>query len=117
MKDYEWRRRQGDLIRKLRTDRGMTQENLAAAIDVAKNAVCTWETGRLPISPERVVAIAEAFRIELKPFAAFVLFCQAPVLSEIMWPGMAALIEPSSGRRDVPTGLGDPSGSPASDEA
>lgn len=37
----------GDLIRKARTEKGMTQEELAEKVGVKKSAVAKWENGRV----------------------------------------------------------------------
>lgn len=95
----QWRRRQGDLLRRLRTERGLTQEELGAEIDAKPTTVCYWETGRLPIAPEFVGHLAAMLRVELKPFAVFVAFCQNPVLGALIWPDMVPLFEQSLGCR------------------
>lgn len=37
----------GDLIKKARTDKGLTQEELAEKVGVKKSAVAKWENGRV----------------------------------------------------------------------
>lgn len=37
----------GDLIRKTRTEKGLTQEELAEKVGVKKSAVAKWENGRV----------------------------------------------------------------------
>ena len=43
----------GGKLRALRKARNMTQEEIAAAIGVAKTTVCVWERGRVKIPPDR----------------------------------------------------------------
>lgn len=38
----------GELIRRLRTEKGLTQKQLAEKISVSDKAVSKWECGRLP---------------------------------------------------------------------
>jgi transcriptional regulator with XRE-family HTH domain len=50
----------GTRIRALRLDRGMTQDQLAAACDVSRSAVAQWETDRAGQLRGNITRIADA---------------------------------------------------------
>lgn len=58
----EGRRVSGDKIRQARLRAGMTQTELARAINVSERNVVRWETGRNQPRPDYVFAIADACR-------------------------------------------------------
>lgn len=57
------RKRQGDLIRKVRKMREMSIDDLAAACGVTPGAVSQWETGRFTPRQEMQVRIARALDV------------------------------------------------------
>ncbi len=59
----------GDRIRILRSGRGMTQQQLADALDVSRSAVAMWERGEREPNLEMLEAISAALQV---PMAALV---------------------------------------------
>jgi transcriptional regulator with XRE-family HTH domain len=53
----------GERIFALRTGRGMSQGDLAAALDVSRQAVSKWENGMGTPTPENIVAMSELFGV------------------------------------------------------
>lgn len=60
----------GAAIRKLRTERGLSQEDLAHEADVTTSTVSTIERGRSNPTWGTVRSIAEALGVDLKDLAA-----------------------------------------------
>ena len=58
----------GERIRLLRTERGLTQEQLAAALDVSYQQVQKYETGANRISAGRIFEIARKLGVEVGYF-------------------------------------------------
>lgn len=52
-------------IRKIRSDNNLTQEQLAAVLNVSRQTVSSWETGRNLPDLEMVVTIAKQFDLSL----------------------------------------------------
>lgn len=52
-------------LKYLRTSKGITQEDLAKAIGVSRQSVHFYESGRMKVSAERAVDIAEFFGVSL----------------------------------------------------
>jgi transcriptional regulator with XRE-family HTH domain len=61
----QMRRDVGDRIRSLRARRGMSQEQLAAAVGVDRRTVINWEFARSVPDLDELVAVARAFEIPL----------------------------------------------------
>ena len=57
------RSRSGSLLRRLRRNRGITQEGLAHAVGVSRAAVAQWETGRASFE-NKITALAQALDVE-----------------------------------------------------
>ncbi|HEX2656711.1 MAG TPA: helix-turn-helix transcriptional regulator [Polyangia bacterium] len=53
----------GDRIRTIRKARGLTQEDLAHRIDVARNTIQRWEQGQNAISIDQVARLADALGV------------------------------------------------------
>ena len=53
----------GEAIRTHRTERGMTQEFVAAQLDVSRQAVSKWESGAADPSTGNLLALAELFGV------------------------------------------------------
>ena len=53
----------GKELRKLRTDAGLSQAELADLLDVARETVCRWERGKLAIS--RLVGRGISFTMDI----------------------------------------------------
>ena len=56
----------GKHIKKLRMEQGMTQDQLAQALNVTRQAVSNWETGKTQPSIETLTAIAGLFGISVE---------------------------------------------------
>lgn len=54
-----------DMLRILRTDRGMTMEELAHAVGVTKAAINNYEKGTRYPKPETLEALADFFNVDL----------------------------------------------------
>lgn len=52
-------------LKYLRTSRGVTQEDLAKAIGVTRQTIHFYESGRMKVSAERAVDIADYFEVSL----------------------------------------------------
>ncbi|MFL5707352.1 MAG: helix-turn-helix domain-containing protein [Ktedonobacteraceae bacterium] len=63
--DKELRRKFGKLVRRLRHDREMTQEQLAELADLSINSVSQIETGQASPSLETIVKLAKAFEVDV----------------------------------------------------
>ena len=55
----------GERIRELRTQRRMSQEALAAQLDISRQAVAKWENGTSMPSTANLLALCEVLQIEL----------------------------------------------------
>lgn len=55
----------GKRIKELRTQRRMSQETLAAALNISRQAVAKWEAGASMPSTANLLALCEVFQIEL----------------------------------------------------
>lgn len=53
----------GQNIRQVRLDRGMSQTDLALAVDTNKNAVSRWESGDRVIRLDSLIGIADALEV------------------------------------------------------
>ncbi len=42
----------GETIRRLRKEKGLTQDALADALEISRQAVAKWESGRVPPPPK-----------------------------------------------------------------
>ena len=110
---YRWRRRQGDLVRRLRLARGLSQTDFGADVGLTKGFVSAIETARANIPPDKVELFADALRVDLKSLAVFVAYCHIPELGALIWPGLVEVLEPPSGRHSDPLGrLDDPPRAP-----
>ena len=55
----------GEIIKKLRTDKGLTQDELAEKIYVTRTAISKWESGRGFPNIESLKAISKYFSVSL----------------------------------------------------
>lgn len=55
----------GERIRRLRSDRGITQEELAGEVGVSRSAVAQWETGRAGQLTGNLARIADVLGVNL----------------------------------------------------
>lgn len=55
----------GERIKEIRSQRHMSQEALAAALDISRQAVAKWESGASMPSTANLLALCEVFQIEL----------------------------------------------------
>ena len=53
-------------IKKLREEKGMTQEELAEKLNVTRQAVSNWETGRTQPDIETLTRLAEVFDVSVE---------------------------------------------------
>ena len=53
-------------IKKLREERGMTQDELAEKLNVTRQAVSNWETGRTQPDIETLTRLAEVFDVSVE---------------------------------------------------
>lgn len=58
----------GQKIRELRKGRGMSQEGLAADLDVPANTLSRWETGTYKPTAKDLDAIARLFKVSITEF-------------------------------------------------
>jgi repressor LexA len=58
----------GEMIRKLRTDRSQTQDDVAAGVGVSKSTVSMWESGQRNLTLETLEAIADYFNVPMAFF-------------------------------------------------
>ena len=56
----------GEKIRQLRKDRGFTQEAVASALEVRRQAIAKWENGQSSPSTENLLKLANLFNISLE---------------------------------------------------
>lgn len=56
----------GKSIKKLRTEKGLTQDQLAENLHVTRQAVSNWETGKTQPDIETLSALAECFEIPVE---------------------------------------------------
>ena len=56
----------GKNIRSLRTEKGMTQDQLAEAIHVTRQAVSNWENGKTEPDIDTLTRIAEIFEVSIE---------------------------------------------------
>ena len=54
-----------DIIRRLRTEHGMTRQELAAQMGVTQTAVYKWETGATQPDIRTLTALAELFGVSI----------------------------------------------------
>lgn len=54
----------GEVLRKHRTDRGMTQEFVAQALGISRQAVSKWENGTSEPTTTNLIALAKLFGVE-----------------------------------------------------
>jgi len=55
----------GEIIRRLREDRGLTQQNVADELEVNISTVIRWEQGTTKINSERLEEIAKVFDLDI----------------------------------------------------
>jgi len=55
----------GEILRDLRKERGLTQEDLAAKVFANRATLANWETGRAQPAPDNLIKLAEFFGISL----------------------------------------------------
>lgn len=60
----EWNARFGERVRAARLEAGLLQEDVARRVGVERSTVANIEGGRASTSAHRVVAIAEALRVD-----------------------------------------------------
>ena len=53
----------GDKIKNLRKENGMTQDAVAAALDVTRQAVAKWESNQAAPSTTNIMKLAELFQV------------------------------------------------------
>lgn len=53
----------GDKIKQLRTERNLTQEELAAKLAIARSTLACYETNKNQVSNEFLVALAKFFQV------------------------------------------------------
>lgn len=58
----------GEKVRELRTRHAMSQENLAAVMNVSSNTISRWETGTYKTTPEDLDKIARFFQVSITIF-------------------------------------------------
>lgn len=90
---WKWKQRQGDLVRLLRHSQGKTQVDLAVEVGLTHNSICSIETGRMHIPPDRVAQFAAAFGVDLRAFAAVVLYCHNPTAAAHIWPALTLVFD------------------------
>lgn len=56
----------GNSIKKLREERGMTQDELAEKLNVTRQAVSNWETGKTQPDIETLTRLAEIFDVSVE---------------------------------------------------
>lgn len=54
----------GRVLRGLRTERGLTQSQLARAIDVENQSISLWENDKVEISSQNLLRLVEFFGVE-----------------------------------------------------
>jgi transcriptional regulator with XRE-family HTH domain len=64
--DRQVQQRIADRIRQARTDKGLTQEQLAEALDVATETASRYESGKLPPSLPMLYRMAEALGVDIE---------------------------------------------------
>lgn len=101
-----WRQSQGDYIRELRGDKGMTQSDLVAALGTsAHQLVSHIETGRVNVPIERVEDFADILGVERVEFAKNLLRFQNPWFYAMIFGADRALqaeLKAAATRLDVP---------------
>ena len=60
----------GDVLRKLRTDRGLTQQAVAEALNVNRSTYSFHETGKTQPDLQRVTALSKIFDVPLEQMVA-----------------------------------------------
>ncbi len=65
------KRKWGLAIQRQRKFAGMSQEDLAAAVNVKQSTVSKWESGEIAPTPDRQLAIARALRIDARVLFAY----------------------------------------------
>jgi transcriptional regulator with XRE-family HTH domain len=58
----------GQKIRELRTNENLSQDALAAKVDVAPNTISRWETGTYKVTPEDLDKLARLFKVSITTF-------------------------------------------------
>ena len=59
----------GERIRRLRQEKGLTQEAVAAALGISRQAIAKWESGQSTPSTDNLLKLAELFRVSLADLA------------------------------------------------
>ncbi len=75
---YRYRRAIGGMLRSIREEHEMTQQQLADLLGMTDGGVSAAELGRQPLNPERVVQIADIFDLNREEWGKFVLQFQNP---------------------------------------
>ena len=52
-------------LQKLRKEKGMSQENLAEALDVSRQAISKWESGQSYPETEKLLTLSQMFGVTL----------------------------------------------------
>lgn len=53
----------GERLKKLRTEKGMSQKKLSLEIHYAQSVICDWENGKSEPSASAILAVAEYFNV------------------------------------------------------
>ncbi len=84
---YDARRRVGAFVQQARVERGITQQQLGAAMGVYNTAISAIELGRNSISPERYGELADLLGINRNTFGTLLLKYYNPWLYDLLYPG------------------------------
>lgn len=69
----DYRRIVGDYLREAREGLGLTQQDVADAVDVRNTAISAVEQGRLNLLPDRYALMVEVLKLDRAKFAKFLL--------------------------------------------
>ena len=82
----DWKELTGRLVRRLRLERGLTQDELGGALGMNKSGVSALELGRAFPPPEKLEALAEALAVDAKDLATTLLYATNPHLAAYVFP-------------------------------